>query len=79
MPDGRNALHAYLTEQSHGAWHQMAADNGVSLTGLLHAVGMEMDELKGTAEDYTELGETPEWKARIKHARRFDAARRRRA
>lgn len=35
----RKALHAYLSEEAHDAWHQFAEDNDVSLSAVLTAFG----------------------------------------
>jgi hypothetical protein len=68
----RMALHAYLSPEAHGAWARFSEANGVSLTGLLEALGLELDdELESIEPD--ELRQT--W---VKMARRIDAERRRR-
>lgn len=68
----RQALHAYLSERAHGAWGEFSETNGVSVTGLLEALGLELaDELEDAEPD--DLRQT--W---VKIARRIDAQRRRR-
>lgn len=68
----RKAIHAYLTNEAHDSWHDFAAENGVSVSGLLEAIAQDWaDKLKsGKASKETE--------ALIKEARRVDAVRRRR-
>ena len=68
----RQALHAYLSPEAHEAWQTYANENGVSVTSLLEALGLELrDELEDTDAD--ELRQP--W---VKIARRIDAQRRRR-
>jgi len=72
----RQALHAYLSEEAHAAWQTFAEENGVSVTGLLEQLGLDLaDELEvgGDPVDATEIRQG--W---VKGARRIDAARRRR-
>jgi hypothetical protein len=40
----RKALHAYLSEEAHDAWHRFAEDNGVSLSAVLTALGPSLSE-----------------------------------
>ena len=68
----RKALHAYLTDQAHQAWSTFAEENGVSITGLLEALGITLSE---------ELDGAPPDKIRqpwIRAGRKVDALRRRR-
>jgi hypothetical protein len=37
------AMHAYLDADAHEAWHDFAATNGVSVSGLLQAIGSHLD------------------------------------
>lgn len=68
----RQALHAYLSKRAHVAWSAFSEANGVSVTGLLEALGQELaDELEDVEPD--DLRQT--W---VKIARRIDAQRRRR-
>jgi len=68
------AVHAYLSEQGKTALEVFSADNGVSVTGLLEALALELaeeiDEAGGVADGIREP-----W---VKKARRIDAERRRR-
>lgn len=68
----RQALHAYLSPEAHAAWQQFGEANGVSLTGLLEALGLELaHELEDIEpEDLRQV-----W---VKTGRRIDADRRRR-
>lgn len=69
----RSALHAYLSVTSHAAWQAFSEENGVSVTGLLEALGRELaDELEDIEPD--DMRQT--W---VKKARRIDAERRRRS
>lgn len=71
MPD-RSALHAYLSDEAHAAWAVFSEENGVSVTGLLEALGLELaEELEGADPDTIRN----DW---IRRGRRIDAARRRR-
>ena len=40
----RKALHAYLSEEAHDAWHRFAEDNGVSLSAVLTALGTSLTD-----------------------------------
>lgn len=62
----RKALHAYLSDESHDAWHDYAAEKGVSVSGLLEAIAQT-----GTLswKDNSEV---------VKAARKIDVERRRR-
>jgi hypothetical protein len=68
----RRILQASLSERSFDAWHVFAEDNGVTVTGLLEALGTQLAadiDVAGTLEvrqDWTRA------------ARRVDAQRRRR-
>jgi hypothetical protein len=73
MPDDRRALHAYMSDAAHEAWHSFAADNGASVSGLLEAIGQNINE---AMESGTEPA--PFDAGLIKSARRIDAGRRRR-
>ena len=69
----RQALHAYLSEGAHQAWQTFAEENGVSVTGLLEALGVQLaDEIKevGDAADIRQ-----DW---VRQGRKIDAQRRRR-
>lgn len=68
----RKAIHAYLTNEAHDTWHDFAAENGVSVSGLLEAISADW------AERLSNPKPTKETEALIKEARRIDAVRRRR-
>ena len=68
----RQALHAYLSPGAHESWQAFSEDNGVSVTGLLEALGLEL-QAELTAIDADGLRQ--DW---VKRARRIDAERRRR-
>lgn len=61
----RKALHAYVTDEAHDAWHDFAATNGVSVSALLEVMAF------GLAVDAEPVDLVTE-------ARRVDAERRRR-
>lgn len=69
----RRALHAYVSDEAHDAWHDFAAENGVTVSGLLEALTLH---LKG-ADLSLSIGEA--WEASVKSARAVDARRRRRS
>jgi hypothetical protein len=74
MAESRKAIHAFLTPASHEAWHEFAAESGVSVSGLIEAMALDWaDRRKG--DDY----ELDEVEALAKPARRIDAERRRRS
>lgn len=71
----RRALHAYLTVDSWETWQDFASDNGVSITGLLEAMGVLL------ANDIAEnksVGESGKHRPWVLLGRRIDALRRRR-
>ena len=73
MAEKRRALHAYLSADAHEAWHEFAADQGVSVSGLLEAYGRQLaDVVSGRSRA------TKEHTGLVDSARRIDAARRRR-
>lgn len=73
MPsNNRPAIHAYLSAEAKDAWELFTVENGVSMTGLLEALGIELaEEMKHSQPDEV-------WQDRIKKGRRIDADRRRR-
>jgi hypothetical protein len=72
MAEQRQALHAYLSEDAHGAWMTFAEENGVSVTGLLESLGLEMlDEIEQAGDADIRQG----W---VRRGRKVDAQRRRR-
>lgn len=71
--DDRRALHAYLSREAHDAWHDFAAEQGVSVSGLLEASGQELAPVaQGSSRPRKEQLEL------VEAARKIDAARRRR-
>jgi len=74
MADSRKAIHAFLTPDSHEAWHEFAAEHGVSVSGLIEAIALDWTDRR-VGDDY-ELAEVD---ALSRQARRIDAGRRRRS
>jgi len=37
--EDRKALHAYVSDDAHETWHQVAADQGVSVSAVLQVLG----------------------------------------
>jgi hypothetical protein len=73
-PDGRRAIHAYLSDEGKDAWERMSEDNGISITGLMEAIGGEWGEdIKDNGGEADGLN--PDL---VKKARKIDAERRRR-
>jgi hypothetical protein len=68
--NGRKAIHAYVDEATHHAWHDFCCDNAISVSALLQALGDEIQDTLGTG--------TPMGPVLIKRARQLDAIRRRR-
>ncbi len=72
MADLRRAVHAYLSDEAHDAWNDLAAEHGVSLSGLFEAL----------AHDFTanppNNGSHPRWDEIIRATRKIDVERRRR-
>jgi hypothetical protein len=68
-PD-RKALHAFVDEATHEAWHDFCSDNAISVSALLQALG---DEIENTLGPKSPMGSVL-----IKRARQLDAIRRRR-
>lgn len=68
----RRALHAFLSDDAHDAWHRVAADLGVSVSGMLEAMAFELQK---PARD-SALGDRVD--TLVKQARKIDADRRRR-
>jgi hypothetical protein len=72
MAEERQALHAYVSDKSWAAWRHFSEENGVSTTGLLEALGLELaGEMETTDAD--ELRQA--W---VKAGRKIDGIRRRR-
>ena len=70
----RKAIHAYLSPEAHDAWHDFAAENGVSVSGLIEAVAQDWAQGEGAGDTESD---TAEQLARL--ARKIDAQRRRRS
>jgi hypothetical protein len=74
MAETRKAIHAFLTPASHEAWHEFAAENGVSVSAMIEAMAIDWrDRRNGDTYALPELDEL------ARNARRIDAQRRRRA
>ena len=78
MADSRKAIHAFLTPESHEAWHEFAAEHGVSVSGLIEAVARDWRERIDSA-GRSDGFDLPEVEALARQARRVDAQRRRRS
>jgi hypothetical protein len=74
MADSRKAIHAFLTPDSHEAWHEFAAEHGVSVSGLIEAIALDWADRRD-GDDY----DLDEVDALSRQARRIDAGRRRRS
>lgn len=72
--NGRKALHAYVTDEAHDTWHGFAADQGISVSGLLEALAPELDFATETSDEPINA----RLRSIVMNARRVDAARRRR-
>lgn len=71
-PKPRRALHAYLSDEAHEAWHEFAAENGVSVSALLEVLSAPLNsDLEAPVVDV--LNDV------IPAARATDASRRRRS
>lgn len=64
MAESRKAVHAFLSDEAHEAWHEFAAENGVSVSALLEVLPKQFTGKVATTV--------------VKQARTVDAARRRR-
>jgi len=73
MAPTRKAIHAYLSPEAHDAWHDFAAENGVSVSGLLEAIANEWAARQARGEQ-----PLPDEERLVRTARRVDADRRRR-
>ena len=74
MAETRKAIHAFLTPASHEAWHEFAAENGVSVSAMIEAMAIDWGERRN-GDTYA----LPELDELARDARRIDAQRRRRA
>ena len=66
-------MHAYLSDEAHAVWQDVATDYGVSVSGLIEAMGADLDKPPD------ERALAPQLDALVARARRVDAARRRRS
>lgn len=74
--DGRAPIHAYVSDCSHGNWHDFAAAHGVSVSALLEELGQEMNSKK-MGDDF-DINLAVNLATIIKRARKTDSKRRRR-
>jgi len=70
--DRYRAVHAYLSDGAHATWQEAATQYGVSVSGLIEAMGADLQR----PENERVLG--PQLPALVTRARRIDADRRRR-
>ena len=68
----RRALHAFLSDEAHDSWHRVAAELGVSVSGMLEAMAFELEK----PESESALGGRAT--TLVTRARKIDAERRRR-
>jgi hypothetical protein len=66
------AVHAYLSDEAHATWQEVSTEFGVSVSGLIEAMGIDLTR----PADQRIL--TPDLDQLVKRARTVDAARRRR-
>ena len=66
------AVHAYLSDDAHQTWQEVTTELGVSISGLVEAMGSDL----GRAPDDRAL--EPRLDTLVRQARRVDAERRRR-
>ena len=52
MAETRKAIHAFLTPASHEAWHDFAAENGVSVSAMIEAMAVDWTRPHGDGETY---------------------------
>ncbi len=73
MAEQRRAIHAYVTDEAFEAWRHYATEAGVSVSGLIEAIGTEFAEAAAAGQDMGAY--QPDL---LKAARRVDAGNRRR-
>jgi hypothetical protein len=73
MAEDRGVLHANLSGTAHRGWQDFCEDQGVSIAGLLEAIGQDLAQSVETGAS-DELVQSE----RIRRARQIDADRRRR-
>jgi hypothetical protein len=66
----RRTLTVRLSEEAFDGWHRLADDNGVSVTAMIEAVGLNMELVRSTSEVAPVVRD---------EARRVDRERRRRS
>ena len=66
-------MHAYLSDEAHAVWQDVATDYGVSVSGLIEAMGADLNK------PLDDRVLAPQLDALVMRARRVDAARRRRS
>jgi hypothetical protein len=69
----RKVIHANVSDEAHEIWQSFADENGVSITGLIEAIGQGWSTAVGGGGDLTQLD--PDL---VQRARRVDVVRRRR-
>lgn len=69
--EDRRAVHAYLEIESHKVWHTVAEEEGISLSGFLESLAIDMREFPPDENH-------PRWREIVRAARKIDANRRRR-
>jgi len=68
----RRALHAFLSDDAHDSWQRVSAELGVSVSGMLEAMAVELTK-PATESAFGDRVDTL-----VKSARKIDAERRRR-
>lgn len=68
----RQAIHAYVSLEAQAGWVALAEENGVSVTSLIEALGLEL------RAEIKEAGDADIRVPWVKAARKIDASRRRR-
>ena len=79
MADSRKAIHAFLSPDSHEAWHEFAAEHGVSVSGLIEAIALDWADRRDSSDGGSDDFDLAEVDALSRQARRIDASRRRRS
>jgi hypothetical protein len=79
MADSRKAIHAFLSPDSHEAWHEFAAEHGVSVSGLIEAIALDWADRSQSGNGGSVDYDLAEVDALSRQARRIDASRRRRS
>jgi hypothetical protein len=74
--EDRRAIHAYLSETAHAAWQELSESAGVSITGMLESLGVELAEEMANNPGVDAEDLRKDW---VKAGRKVDARRRRRS